>query len=53
MRGRVEEGSYHVLKPNINTQNVESAAPAAAPTTPSGFYLIPELYLSGCEIWIC
>ena len=36
-------GSY------ISTQNVESAAPTTT-TAASGFYLIPESYLSGCEI---
>ena len=36
---------------DINTQNVESAATTTAP--PPGFYLIPELDLFGCEIWIC
>ena len=35
----------------ISTYNVEITA-ATTPTTPttSGFYLIPELYLFGCEI---
>ena len=39
----------------ISTQNVESAAaaPPAATPTMSGFYLIPESDLFGCEIWIC
>ena len=29
------------------------ATTTPAPTPMSGFYLIPESYLSGCEIWIC
>ena len=42
----------HIL---ISTQNVESAATPtpAATTTMSGFYLLPESDLFGCEIWIC
>ena len=30
-----------------------TATTPTPPTTMSGFYLIPESYLSGCEIWIC
>ena len=34
----------------ISAQNVESAA---TPSPLSGFYLIPESDLFGCEFWIC
>ena len=44
-----------IITINVNLFGGElSTATAAATTTPpSGFYLIPESDLFGCEIWIC